>query len=178
MLLSANEGESRPMRLQFALKLVCLNLSLLVSGVILLELGAYIYYMARVAISGSGDKIAAWVDAIPTDAYPDRAWLMTGFRESFEALGGTQWAPYVAWREKPFSGRYVNLDGNGLRRTWNTPATQPVEIYVFGVRQCGGPVQGTIIPFLPLCRRCWHRSSLREFESRISDKVVMSTRRK
>jgi len=96
MLLSANEGESRPMRLQFALKLVCLNLSLLVSGVILLELGAYIYYMARVAISGSGDEIAAWVDAIPTDAYPDRAWLMTGFRESFEP-----------WEEQ--SGRLMSL---------------------------------------------------------------------
>ena len=70
MLLSANEGESRPMRLQFALKLVCLNLSLLVSGVILLELGAYIYYMARVAISGSGDKIAAWLTRFPLMPIP------------------------------------------------------------------------------------------------------------
>jgi hypothetical protein len=129
MLLSANEGESRPMRFRFALKLVCLNLSLLVSGVILLELGAYVYYMARVAMSG--DEIAAMVDTIPNDAYPDRAWLMSGLREQIGG-GVIQWAPYVGWRHKPFSGRYVNLDVHGLRRTWNLPATQSVEIYMFG----------------------------------------------
>ena len=35
-------------------------------------------------------------------------------------------------RGKPFSGRYVSVDVNGLRHTWNMPATRPLEIYVFG----------------------------------------------
>jgi hypothetical protein len=126
------------MRLRFALKLLWVNLSIFVFGMVFLEFAAYLYYAARVAVSGSGDEVAAWVDTIPTDAYPDRAWLMTGFRENVEAQGGTQWAPYVAWREKPFSGRYVNLDVNGLRHTWNAQSTQPVKIWMFGASTMWG----------------------------------------
>jgi lysophospholipase L1-like esterase len=121
---------SRPKGLGFALKLVWVNLSILVFGVIFLELGAYMYYMARSAVSLPSDEAAAWVDTIPADAYPDRTWLTTGFHET--SGPGGQWAPYVAWRGKPFSGRYVNVDVNGLRHTWNMQATQPLEIYVFG----------------------------------------------
>ena len=128
---SGNEAESGPMRLRFAFKLAWINLSLLVTGVVLLELAAYVYYTARVTVSGSGDEVAAWVDAIPADAYDDRSWLMTGFHE-LQGPAGLRWEPFTYWRYKPFSGRYVNLGTNGLRHTWNTPAAEPVEIWVFG----------------------------------------------
>ena len=43
-----------------------------------------------------------------------------------------QWEPYTYYTRKPFSGSYLNIDAHGWRRTWNLPATQPVEIYMFG----------------------------------------------
>src|SRR6188472_1277172 len=56
------------------LKLVWVNLSIFVFIVIFFEIGAYLYYAARTALSG--DKAAAAVEAIPDDAYADRSWLL------------------------------------------------------------------------------------------------------
>ena len=99
------------------------------------------YYSARIALSGHpSDPIAAWVESIPADAYEDRSWLMTGFHELHgppeeTGLGGPagiRWEPFTYWRYRPHLGQYVNLDANGLRRTWNMPTDQPVKVSMFG----------------------------------------------
>jgi hypothetical protein len=115
-------------RLRFAVKLILINLSVFLFGLLSLELAAYGYYTVRKATLP--DPIAAYVNSIPADAYEDRSWLMAGFHE-FEA-GNMRWEPFAYYRRAPFAGRYVNVDADGLRHTWNMPAIRPVKIFVFG----------------------------------------------
>lgn len=122
-----NQDAGSSSRFWSFLKLVWVNLSIFVFIVIFFEIGAYLYYAARTALSG--DKAAAAVEAIPDDAYADRSWLLTGLREP---RGELQWEPYTYWRRPPFTGSYVNIDADGRRHTWNLPAKQAVEIYMFG----------------------------------------------
>ncbi len=46
----------------------------------------------------------------------------------------SQWSSYVYWRRAPISGKYVNIDADGLRKTWNPPGLpeQPIRIFMFG----------------------------------------------
>ena len=114
-------------RLQFLLKLVWVNLSILIFVMIFLELGAYscfvVYDVLRNAniISPKTSSGAARVNSIPADAYADRSWLIDGFREFEDHI--MKWEPYTFWVPKPFSGNYVNINANGLRHTWNLPST-------------------------------------------------------
>ena len=41
---------------------------------------------------------------------------------------------HVYWRRAPISGKYVNIDADGLRKTWNPPGLpeQPIRIFMFG----------------------------------------------
>lgn len=47
-----------------------------------------------------------------------------------------RWGAFSCWRERPFRGEYINIDGSGLRKTWQPPpahrgsATQ--RIFVLG----------------------------------------------
>jgi len=45
-----------------------------------------------------------------------------------------KWTSYAYWRRVPMSGKYVNVDANGLRRTWNPSPLAPrhVRVFVFG----------------------------------------------
>ena len=45
-----------------------------------------------------------------------------------------QWHPYVLWRRRPFTGRYINVDAAGRRRTSNreAPGDRPIDIFGFG----------------------------------------------
>jgi len=47
---------------------------------------------------------------------------------------GQEWRPYVYWRTQAHSGRYMNVDADGLRRTWN-PApgdADAMRVFMFG----------------------------------------------
>ena len=124
-----NQVKNSSSRLRLILKLLWVSLSFFVFIIISLELGAYLYYTVSTAISKLNDPVAVRVNAIPADAYEDRSWLLVGLREPRNEL---QWEPYTYWRRQPFSGSYVNIDDNGRRHTWNLPAHQPVNIYMFG----------------------------------------------
>lgn len=69
------------------------------------------------------------------DGYREETWPVLCFREFFESVR-VEWAPYVAWRQRPFSGRYHTFDSEGRRRTWNAPAptggVEPIRIFMFG----------------------------------------------
>lgn len=45
-----------------------------------------------------------------------------------------KWTSYNYWRRVPMSGKYVNVDANGLRRTWNPSPLAPrhVRVFIFG----------------------------------------------
>lgn len=62
--------------------------------------------------------------------------LPPGAPRLYEELGspGQEWRPYVYWRTRPYSGRHLNIDADGLRRTWN-PApgdTDAMRVFMFG----------------------------------------------
>jgi lysophospholipase L1-like esterase len=124
-----NRVENPPSRFRSVIKQIWINLSVFVLIMIFLELGAYLYYTAKSAIARLGDPIGEQIRAIPDDAYADRSWLRAGLHEPLREL---QWEPYIYWKRPPFAGRYVNIDADGRRRTWNLRANQPVEIYMFG----------------------------------------------
>jgi lysophospholipase L1-like esterase len=43
------------------------------------------------------------------------------------------WHPYVYWRHRPFDGRHVHVDAQGLRDTWNAAGPEgALDIQVFG----------------------------------------------
>ena len=68
------------------------------------------------------------------DGYAGAPWVDAYFRE-FAAANHVEWRPYVYWRRKPFAGRYINIDGRGVRRTWNPApdgSTPAKRVFVFG----------------------------------------------
>ncbi len=75
-----------------------------------------------------------WTQA---DMYRNVEWARDFFREHHVAER-TTWAPYVHWEHPPLQGRYINMDRNGLRATWNPPPQDvagdppPVRVFTFG----------------------------------------------
>jgi hypothetical protein len=111
---------------------------------LLLEGGLYLAFAVRerlllpvAADSGMDERAAA-------DGYHGASWTEDFFRE-FEESNVTQWHSYVYWRRAPYQGEYIQIDGQGLRRTWNPafdeggPKRDFLEIFFFG----GSAVWGT-----------------------------------
>ncbi len=71
---------------------------------------------------------------IHADGYPAEPWVAQMFDEN-RRCAHLRWEPYVYWRRTPCSGRYVNVDAAGLRRTWALsvqPGRRPLRIFFFG----------------------------------------------
>jgi hypothetical protein len=73
---------------------------------IFIELGFSLYYNTN---SGFDPRAEA-------DCYPKEEWVPNLYRE-FSASGRESWHPYVYWRRKPFSGKFINIDDDGLRKS-------------------------------------------------------------
>jgi hypothetical protein len=67
------------------------------------------------------------------DTYAGDDWPAAYFEE-FARANRTQWRSWVYWRRQPFSGRFINIDARGVRRTWRAPDTgaAPRAVYLFG----------------------------------------------
>jgi hypothetical protein len=63
---------------------------------------------------------------IAADAYPPEPWVAELYRENVES-DRMRWEPYVYWRRQAYSGRQIQIDERGLRRTWRPPATSPFQ---------------------------------------------------
>lgn len=66
-------------------------------------------------------------------SYRDKEWVKTLFKEHKEVRGGYE--SFVTWASKEYHGKYVNIDSNGRRKTWNPQhldATAVDTLYVFG----------------------------------------------
>ncbi len=57
-------------------------------------------------------------DRESSPALGDAPWAAEYFRELKQARQ-TEWSAWEYWRRKPFSGRYINIDESGLRRSWS-----------------------------------------------------------
>ncbi len=80
-----------------------------------------------------------------SDVYADVSWTQEYFRE-LEESAATRWTSYVYWRRQPYEGRHINVNAEGIRRTWNAEGIRrtwnadvragseqvPVKIFTFG----------------------------------------------
>jgi len=70
-----------------------------------------------------------------SDVYMSSPWVFDYFHELDENLQERAiWHSYVYWRRKEFSGNYINIDSNGIRKTHNiTPLSEArSNIFMFG----------------------------------------------
>ncbi len=79
--------------------------------IIVVELGFRIVRMVMV------DPGAVVDQRVNADGYSGKGWVEDYFKEVHSIH--TVWKSYVYWRSGPFTGKYINIDENGLRRTWN-----------------------------------------------------------
>jgi len=72
---------------------------------------------------------------VQADAYSDTSWVHQYYSE-FEESSATRWSSYVYWRRKSYEGQYINVDPNGIRRTWRADkdrrAGDRLSVFVFG----------------------------------------------
>ncbi len=69
---------------------------------------------------------------VNNEVYDNCSWADEYFKESRQCR--TQYIPYIGWSRVEYSGKYVNIDENGLRYTWNSKnsSNDTVKIYFFG----------------------------------------------
>jgi len=100
----------------------------------LLEGSLSLFQLVRNRIARTEEPRGDW--RAGADAYPERSWVAKYYQE-FRASDGVVWRPYVYWRRRPYQGRYINVDRNGLRRTTapTTPgqaSARTIRIFMFG----------------------------------------------
>jgi hypothetical protein len=84
---------------------------------LLVELTLTFVYRWRVR-NDEGSRLAL------ADAYHGADWTQAYYSEDEES--GMRWEPYVYWTRKPYRGRFINVDSNGVRRTWRPATPQDV----------------------------------------------------
>ena len=71
------------------------------------------------------------------DIYSDDPSWVNNYEEEARRSYVAQWRPYVYWRRKPYQGKYINIDTDGIRLTVSPKPTPqeshpPVKIFMFG----------------------------------------------
>jgi lysophospholipase L1-like esterase len=61
------------------------------------------------------------------DGYKGASWTNQYFKELHDLQ--TVWKSYVYWRRARFQGKYINIDNNGIRKTWNMESGDRKEKY-------------------------------------------------
>ena len=103
-------------------------------GLLVLEVTLSLAYLAADRVRASSP--ASLDGRSRSDVYTDVAWVNDYFRE-LEESAVTQWTSYVYWRRQPYQGRHINVDAEGIRRTWNCHqeergAVDPLKVFTFG----------------------------------------------
>jgi hypothetical protein len=105
---------------------------------------------------------------VHADAYGSAPWVKAYYKE-FHLANRLIWHPYFYWRCAPFRGEYVNIDSDGLRRTWQPePSAMPFErpgmrVFMFG----GSTLWGTGARDDHTIPSCLARLFTRELKRRI-----------
>ena len=113
------------------LKLIVGNIFVLILILVACDLLATVILLTRDSV-----KQYAWSHR-DNPGVPLRGHDLVEFENEQLRAGGideSQWSSYVYWRRAPISGKYVNIDADGLRKTWNPPdlPPQPIRIFMFG----------------------------------------------
>ncbi|NWF69283.1 MAG: hypothetical protein HXY40_09355 [Chloroflexi bacterium] len=75
--------------------------------------------------------------------YAGQEWARAYWDEHMAAAVNWTYEPYVLWHTQPFSGQYINIDAQGMRRTPGSTCTESsYRIFVFG----GSTVWGYGVP--------------------------------
>jgi len=75
---------------------------------------------------------------IKADTYNDPSWATQYYKEIDEIEKGKSlmWRPYAYWRRIPHSGKYINIDSDGLRKTSDVSAAEEassaMKVFMFG----------------------------------------------
>ncbi|MEN6334417.1 MAG: SGNH/GDSL hydrolase family protein [Phycisphaerales bacterium] len=123
--------EGRVRRLLLKARSAWLILCTAVLCLLLLEAGLSLAYLAV-----DRSRASSLDGRSRSDVYADVPWTQEYFRE-LDQSAVTRWTSYVYWRRQPFQGQYINVDANGIRRTWNAEAKaggqgDPLKIFTFG----------------------------------------------
>ncbi len=111
----------------------------LFSACLLLLLGTELGLRLLFAVRDAGEPAVAERDVDPRALLPAYAGVDFDPAELWEEVrlgteGWLSYAPYTVWTRRPVSGRYVNVEDDGLRRTINPSLSteHPFEVWVFG----------------------------------------------
>lgn len=102
--------------------------------IILVEGGLHIIDYAVHRAEERAEVADNWVDRVLLiSPYKGKEWASVYWKEMTEVIEGYE--PFIGWRRREYHGEYVNVDSEGMRRTWNpeNPGGQVTDtIYVFG----------------------------------------------
>jgi len=96
---------------------------------LMLEILARAFYRPDAKVIGIGETDPRAL----SEAYKGADWSKDYYRELAES-DHARWESYVYWRKHPFSGKYINVDTNGYRKTVNMfdSTGDVVRIYFLG----------------------------------------------
>ena len=131
------------------LKVAWMTLAILATLLVCVEGFAFGYYFLRRTLSTNdpvGSYVRTQVAKMPRDGYAnpaDQTWFGTYWKEFSESTyANVDWASYSNYHRRPFKGKYINVDRDGRRVTWNQdPADAPrlIRLALFG----GSTIWGT-----------------------------------
>jgi len=68
--------------------------------------------------------------------YNDKVWSTKLFNEMNQSWGKSNYMPYIGWRKKEIHGKFLNIDSQGVRKTYQSPLITDNEdidlLYMFG----------------------------------------------
>ena len=124
------------------LKVAWVNLAILTTLLVCVEGFAFGYYFVRRTLSAEDPLVAyvrTQVSKMPRDGYPnpaDENWFGPYWKEFNDSTyASVDWDSYSNHHRRPFSGKYINVDRNGRRATWNQDRVDSpgsVRLAVFG----------------------------------------------
>lgn len=69
------------------------------------------------------------------DTHTDHSWVASYYQEH-EEMGKPRWRSYVYWRRPSFAGKYININSDGLRKTYGEPGSEGAgprsKVFMFG----------------------------------------------
>lgn len=98
--------------------------------VVTLEYASYLLlHLKKITHNTDGSRIES-------DIYAGAPWIRDYVKEYLKSER-LEWNPYIYWRRKPFKGKYINVDSQGIRYTWNKTdalktSVKVKNIFVFG----------------------------------------------
>lgn len=71
-------------------------------------------------------------ELLATNPYADKPWAAALSKELYQSYR-VNWLSYLYWRRRPYHGTVVNIDENGIRKTWNVDKPGvPRRVFLFG----------------------------------------------